>query len=35
MNDFLKVSGNIEVDLVNKADFADRFAARLGHVAGD
>lgn len=27
MNDFLKVSGNIEVDLVNKADFADRFAA--------
>ena len=27
MNDFLKVSGSIEVDLVNKADFADRFAA--------
>ena len=27
MNDFLKVSGNIEVDFVNKADFADRFAA--------
>lgn len=27
MNDFLKVSGSIEVDLVNKADFADLFAA--------
>ena len=27
MNDWLKVSGSLDVDLVNKADFADRFAA--------
>lgn len=27
MNDWLKVSGSVEVDFVNKADFADRFAS--------
>ena len=27
MNDWLKVSGSLDVDLVDKADFADRFAA--------
>lgn len=27
MNEFVKVSGSFDVDLVNKADFADRFAS--------
>lgn len=27
MNDWLKVSGSVDVDFVNKADFADRFAS--------